>query len=81
LTVTNPFSDKLIAKVISSQAQLVRLNLIDNTGRIVRSEQFALSNGENHLQLNNTGNLPKGLYTIQVQYNTNIIISKKVIKQ
>ncbi|HTM93498.1 MAG TPA: T9SS type A sorting domain-containing protein, partial [Flavisolibacter sp.] len=80
-TVTNPFSDKLIAKVISSQAQLVRLNLIDNTGRVVRSEQFALSSGENHLQLNNTGNLPKGLYTIQVQYNANIIISKKVIKQ
>jgi len=81
MVVTNPFSDKLTAKINTSQTQLVRLNLIDNTGRILRSEQFALANGENHLQLNNTGNLPKGLYPLQVQYNDNTTINKKVIKQ
>lgn len=81
LTVTNPFSDKLTAKIAALQTQLVRLNLIDNTGRVIRSEQFALANGENHLQLNNTGNLPKGLYTLQVQYSDNTTINKKVIKQ
>lgn len=81
LTVTNPFSDRLIAKVTTSQKQMVRVTLIDNTGRTVRSEQFALATGENNLQLNNTGNLPKGLYTLQVQYNANTVINKKVIKQ
>jgi hypothetical protein len=81
LTVTNPFSDKLTARITTSQTQLVRLNLIDNTGRTVRSQQFVLVNGENNLQLNNTGNLQKGLYTIQVQYNATTVVNKKIIKQ
>jgi trimeric autotransporter adhesin len=78
--VLNPFTDKLVAQINTSEAQLVHLNLIDNSGRIVRSHQFALINGTNNLQINDTDILTKGLYTLQVQFDTHTI-SKKVIKQ
>lgn len=80
LNISNPFSDKLTAQINSAGSQLVHLNLIDNSGRIVLSRQFALVNGTNSLQLNDTGNLPKGLYALQVQFDTHTI-SKKLIKQ
>lgn len=80
LNVPNPFSDKLIVQINSAGSQLVRLNLIDNSGRFVRSQQFALTDGTNNLQLNDTGNLPKGLYTVQIQMGAQAV-HKKVIKQ
>lgn len=80
LNVPNPFSDKLIVQINSAGSQLVRLNLIDNSGRFVRSQQFVLTDGTNNLQLNDTGNLPKGLYTLQIQMGAQAV-HKKVIKQ
>jgi hypothetical protein len=80
LNVPNPFSNKLIAQINITESQLVHLNLIDNSGRVIRNQQFALTNGTNNLQLNDTGNLPKGLYTLQIQFNDQII-SRKLIKQ
>lgn len=80
VTITNPFSDKLVAQVNAPQSQLVHLTLIDNSGRVVKSQQFTVTGGTNTLEINNTGYLPKGLYTIQVHLGTNII-SKKIIKQ
>ena len=80
LNVPNPFSDKLIVQINSAGSQLVRLNLIDNSGRFVRSQQFVLTDGTNNLQLNDTGNLPKGLYTVQIQMGAQAV-HKKVIKQ
>jgi hypothetical protein len=81
VNIPNPFSDKLIAQINTVQSQLAYLNLIDNSGRIVRSHQFSLTSGANTLQINNTGNLPEGLYTLQIQLDSNKIISKKIIKQ
>lgn len=80
LNVPNPFSDKLIVQINSAGSQLVRLNLIDNSGRFVRSQQFVLTDGTNNLQLNDTGNLPKGLYTVQIQMGAQAV-HKKLIKQ
>jgi len=79
--VFNPFNEKLAATINSPKPQLVHLNLIDNWGRIVRSQQFTLTTGSNYLQMTNTSNLPNGLYTLQVKFISTKIISKKVIKQ
>lgn len=80
VTVNNPFFNFLKAEVNLSESQMVFVKLIDNSGRIVRSEKFALTNGINNVQIN-TGNLPKGLYTLQVQNKSNTIVNKKVLKQ
>jgi len=81
VTVPNPFSDKLVAEINALEPQIVRLILIDNSGRLVRSRQFALVNGSNELQIGNTAGLPSGLYTLQIQAGPNTLISKKVVKQ
>ena len=80
ISIPNPFTDKLITEINTPEPQLIRLNLIDNSGRLVRSQQFALVNGNNQLQIN-TANLPRGLYTLQMQSAMNTIISKKLLKQ
>jgi hypothetical protein len=81
LKVTNPFFHSLIAEVTVPQSQLVYVKLIDNSGRIIRNEKFALINGINSLQINNTSNLPQGLYTLQLQSGGKIVLNKKVLKQ
>jgi hypothetical protein len=80
ISIPNPFTDKLITEINTPEPRLVRLNLIDNSGRLVRSQQFALVNGNNQLQIN-TADLPRGLYTLQIQSAMNTIISKKLLKQ
>lgn len=81
LNVPNPFSGKLIAQINASEAQIVQLNLMDNSGRILSSRRLALMNGINSLQINDTESLPKGLYILQLQFNAGTILSKKIIKQ
>lgn len=81
INIPNPFYDKLSVLINTQQTQFVRLNLIDNSGRMVRSQQFTLTDGNNTLQINNTGSLPKGLYTVQLQLSSKRLITKKVIKQ
>lgn len=81
LTVENPFANSLHAEVNVSEAQIVYLKLIDNSGRIVQNQKFALVAGPNSLQINNTGNLPAGLYTLQLQTAGNNIFNKKILKQ
>lgn len=81
INIPNPFSNKLVAQINAIQSQLAYLHLIDNSGKIVCSHQFTLMNGTNMLQINDTENLPQGLYTLQIQLSTNKIISKKIIKQ
>lgn len=80
IKVPNPFTSELNAEITATQPQLVYLQLIDNSGKIVSRQQFAVLNGVNQLQMGNTTSLAKGLYTLQVQYG-NAAINKKVLKQ
>lgn len=79
--VPNPFTNDLNAEINTSKPKLVYLQLVDNSGKIVRRQQFALVNGTNSLQMNNTSSLPKGLYTLQLQSGITTVINKKVLKQ
>jgi hypothetical protein len=78
--IPNPFKDKLVADVTVNDAQVIYLQLIDNFGKVVRRQQFATSGGVNHLILNDTDNLPLGMYIVQIQAGTELI-NKKVMKQ
>lgn len=79
--VPNPFTGNLNAEISVSQPQVVYLQLIDNSGKLIRRQQFALVNGTNNLQMDHTSSLPKGLYTLQVQSASSTITNKKVLKQ
>jgi trimeric autotransporter adhesin len=80
INIINPFTHSLMAEVTAAEPQLVFFKLIDNSGRILREEKFALTTGTNSLQIANTGNLPKGLYTLQIQSGAKLFVSKKVLK-
>jgi hypothetical protein len=55
------------------------IQLIDNTGRILRKQQCSLTTGLNLISINTIA-LPKGMYTIILQNETNNI-SRKLVKQ
>ena len=78
MNIPNPFTNKLVAEISSSDAQLIQVQLIDQSGRVIRKEQFALNAGFNSIQLA-TESLPKGLYTLQVSAGEGQL-SKKVLK-
>ena len=78
-SVINPFNDKLQAEVNAASAQVAQLQLIDNSGRVVKMQQVNIAEGYNNIQIE-TAKLPKGLYTLQLRTNA-LVINKRVLKQ
>ncbi|HEV7621740.1 MAG TPA: T9SS type A sorting domain-containing protein [Flavisolibacter sp.] len=76
----NPFSDKLVADVNVNDAQVINLQLIDNSGRIIRRQQYTLASGSNSIVMEQTNSLPAGIYTLQLRSQNNVI-NKRVMKQ
>ena len=62
----NPVNNELTVKVVSTQTEKARMDILDITGRIVKSVPVSLNNGEQHLQINMTG-IAKGTYIIKLQ--------------
>ncbi len=77
-TLPNPFKDKLIVEVNSADTQIAYLQLVDNSGKIILRQKLTLGTGLNTLQLPTEG-LPKGLYTLQLINDKNLV-NKKVLK-
>ncbi|MFL5789330.1 MAG: T9SS type A sorting domain-containing protein [Flavisolibacter sp.] len=80
VSIINPFNDRLVADINVQDAQVLNLQLVDNSGKVIRKQQYSVSGGPNKLQLENTSSLPPGMYIVQVQ-TLNSTISKKVLKQ
>lgn len=80
INVLNPFTDQLVADISVSNNQLLSLHLIDNFGKTVLQQKFAVTSGINKLFIKEVAALPAGLYTLQLQAK-NIRINKRVLKQ
>jgi trimeric autotransporter adhesin len=78
--VVNPFTSQLTAYVEAPEAGIIKMQLLDNYGAVVYSQNASLQQGNNRVIINNTGKLPSGMYTLKLISNQNII-SKKLIKQ
>ena len=78
VNVPNPFQQTLYAEINSHISQVVNLQLIDHSGRLVKQQQLTIAEGYNKLQIE-TASLPKGLYTLQL-HSQGLIINKRVIK-
>jgi hypothetical protein len=79
LSVLNPFSNHLITTVQVAEAGIIRLQLINNNGVIVHSQNTALQQGSNKIVMNNLDGLPSGMYTLKLTTNQNTT-SKKLMK-
>ena len=80
VSIVNPFNTRLTAYVEAPEAGIIRMQLVDNYGVVVHAQNASLQQGGNRVIINNTGNLPAGMYTLKLISNQNII-SKKLIKQ
>jgi hypothetical protein len=78
-SVPNPFAGKLSAEINSGDPQVVIVQLVDNSGRLIRRQSYVLTAGITSIQLN-TESIPSGLYTLQL-IGDKSTISKKVVKQ
>jgi trimeric autotransporter adhesin len=78
--IVNPFTSQLTAYVEAPEAGIIKMQLIDNYGVLVHSQNASLQQGNNRIIISDTGKLPSGMYTLKLISNQNII-SKKLIKQ
>jgi hypothetical protein len=76
----NPVDNYVIVNLFSDNAGNGVLRLIDNSGRQILTKSFIVSNGNNSIAVDQLGNLPKGIYIIQIMFNNNLY-NQKVIKK
>ena len=77
LVYPNPMNNEVIISYRRDINQKFTLNLLDNTGRVIR---FYDSLNEGHLTLSRD-NLSKGIYYIQVCSNSQVLATRKLIIQ
>ncbi len=78
--VINPFSNELHFDVSIPKDSRVAVTLISLSGKQVRKESFIANEGDNRFTLYGTGNLPEGVYILQVNYQGKAI-NRKVMKK
>jgi hypothetical protein len=79
LALTNPFSDVLQVRFMSTESGLVQVVLYDMKGQVVRRQQWVATEGMNQVQVQNVDLLPDGLYTVQL--NGKALLATLVLKR
>jgi len=73
-----PFTDKVNVTISSEITARSKIDLFDNTGKLVVSQQAVLNKGVTNLVVDKLDNLPKGFYFIKVQAGETIIVNKLI---
>jgi hypothetical protein len=76
-----PFSSDLTISLQTTGATIVTAQLSDITGKILTSRNFSLNTGNHNLTLPNLGNLPAGIYLLELAENGSRILTRRVEKQ
>ena len=79
-TFPNPFDDEIYFSFVSTKEQILKVQLLDVTGRIVYSSTLSAKTAENKFELNGFQNLSSGIYILNVS-SANKIFTKKVVKE
>lgn len=68
----NPFVSQIKIEVSSDIDEIVRIRLLDNVGRVLKTQTSSIQKGVNNIWVNNLSGLASGIYTVQVKtaYNT-----------
>ncbi len=66
------------ATIISATEVFAKINVIDASGKVLRTKNHILYQGTNYIAIDNLVLLPKGVYTIQV-INGNQITNKQIL--
>lgn len=81
ITITpNPFSSFIHLQIPVDNKGQVDLRIINAAGRVVYSKKVELDEGQNNFPVHGLGNLPNGLYFLEVR-SGNLIRQGKMLKQ
>lgn len=74
-----PFIDKVNVVVSSDTRATSKVDLFDNTGKLLISQQSVLNKGITNLSIDNLDRLSAGMYIIKVQAG-DMVVTKRIIK-
>ena len=80
LLYPNPAISYTVLSIHSDRAGNGSLRVVDNSGRTVETKNFIANTGNNSILIDQLGNLPRGLYFVQVSLN-NTVYTQKLLKQ
>ncbi len=76
----NPVSEELFVNIVSDKQQNISIKIIDITGKLVLSNNINVKEG-NFVKNIDISNLHKGIYLIQINFDIDGLINKKIIVQ
>jgi len=76
----NPFISNLELDIHLESNSDVLIYLIDQSGRVVKQERFAGNRGDNRIIVSNLSSLAKGIYSIELRVDGQVI-REKLVKQ
>ena len=79
-SLVNPFKSEVKFDLISGLDGLVNVQILDQYQHVLKNATFNLVKGTNKITINNTDNLPAGVYILRVNSDTNTI-NKKIVKR
>ena len=78
-SLINPFVTDIKFDIISAYDREAFVELLDHSGKKLKSQEAFLRKGVNRIMMNNTGNLIAGFYILQIR-SGNVVIHRKLIK-
>lgn len=78
-SLINPFASNLAFDLVSPNAGMASISLIDNYGRLIRKTSKQIQTGVNTINISGFENISQGAYTLRVQLGNNII-NKQVVR-
>lgn len=76
----NPFSGSFSLQIEAIDNTEAQVTLLNTTGQTIYSAKQKLQKGTNSLKINGLGNLPAGVYFVQITAG-GVVATKKVVKQ
>jgi Secretion system C-terminal sorting domain len=73
-----PFIDNLNISIASQAKGQASVRILDNTGRVLASQNNAVSRGVTLVTVNNLGKLSRGIYILEVKANDEVITQKLI---
>ncbi|MBL7701319.1 MAG: T9SS type A sorting domain-containing protein [Ferruginibacter sp.] len=72
----NPFSRRVQIRITSDKAEKVAINIINNNGVLMSTQQANMQVGDNNIAINKVDALPEGIYYIEVVSSTRSLKTK-----
>lgn len=75
----NPVVNNMVLHIVSDISSTGDIKVVDFAGKVIYRSKIALIKGENHVYINNLGNLVKGTYVVQATIGSEHITRKIIV--